>query len=187
MSPGSDPERPPAFEGGESGKPLSRRALTRLAAVQALYQVEMAGQTPARVIAEFLAHRLDDGAAHGSAEGAPPPAELDRALFEALVAGVARESDQLDDMLSAVLAEDWPVERLDRVLRLILRAGAHELEHFAETPSRVVISEDMTLADGFFFGKEPAMTNAVLDRLAKVLRPDEFPDAGDSLLTEGLS
>lgn len=165
------PESEAASGGARAPEGLSRRGAARLAAVQALYQLELSGGTPPAVIEEFVRHRL------GEEQDGLTLAELDRGLFASLVQGVAKESDQLDDMLSAVLAEDWPVERLERILRVILRTGTYELEHFSGTPARVVISEYVALADGFFLGKEPAMANGVLDRLARELRPDEFPDA----------
>jgi N utilization substance protein B len=165
-------------DGGHPGAPrapdgLSRRGAARLAAIQALYQLELTGATPNAVIEEFVRHRL------GEEQEGLNLAELDRGLFASLVQGVAKERDQLDDMLSAVLAEDWPVERLERILRVILRTGTYELAHFSGTPARVVISEYVALTDGYFLGKEPAMANGVLDRLARSLRPEEFPDSDD--------
>lgn len=150
---------------------LSRRGAARLAAVQALYQLELTESAPDAVITEFVRHRLSEE------QDGLTLIDLDRELFATLVRGVAKEGGQLDDMLSAVLADDWPVERLERLLRVILRTGTYELEHFAGTPARVVISEYVALTDGFFLGREPAMANGVLDRLARVLRPEEFPDA----------
>jgi N utilization substance protein B len=93
-----------------------------------------------------------------------------------LVKGVAAEAASLDDMLAAVLAEDWPVERLETLLRVILRAGAYELGYRPEIPARVAITEYVNLAQAFFHGKEPGMANGVLDRLAHSLRPEEFED-----------
>ena len=165
-------------DGGDAAKlrepeGLSRRGAARLAAVQALYQLDLSGGDPVRVIEEFVRHRI------GEEQDGLTLAELDRGLFASLVQGVAKEAEQLDDMLSAVLADDWPVDRLERILKTILRAGTYELEHFSSTPARVVISEYVALTDGFFLGKEPAMANGVLDRIAHALRPDEFPDAED--------
>jgi len=151
-----------------------RKSLARLAAVQALYQVELAGQSPQRVEREFIEHRFGeeiDGLRLGT---------VDRALFSALVEGAAGEAADLDDMLTAVLPEDWPVERLERLLRIILRAGAYELCARPDTPARVIIKEYVDLAHAFFEGRHPGMVNAILDRLSRVLRPDEFPEAGAS-------
>ena len=174
MSEEGDRPEPQIRKGG------SRRGAARLAALQALYQVELSDNTPEQVIEEFLQHRL-----HEDLDGLKLD-DLDQAHFRALVRGVAKEADQLDDILSAVLAEGWPVERLERILRVILRAGAYELEHDATTPVQVIITEYVALTDDFFLGKEPAMVNGVLDRIARVLRPDEFPDGMGSTL-EGLA
>lgn len=153
------------------GKPLRRKA-ARLAAVQALYQMRMSGDPAERVLEQFLHDRLGepvDGLDLG---------EADRALLALLVRGVAAEEGELDDMLAAVLDEDWPLERLETLLTIVLRGGAYELSARPEVPARVIISEYVHLADAFFGGKEPAMVNGVLDRLARALRPGEFADAG---------
>jgi N utilization substance protein B len=161
-------------EGRKRGPAPNRKSLARLAAVQALYQVELAGEAPERVKREFIEHRL------GEEIDGLRMSTIDRSLFSALVEGAAREAGDLDDMLTAVLPEDWPVERLERLLRIILRAGAHELCARPDTPARVIIKEYVDLAHAFFEGKEPGMANAILDRLSHVLRPEEFPEAGAS-------
>lgn len=149
-----------------------RRSAARLAAVQALYQIGLTGALPETVIEEFLEHRLEEELHDLGLDDA------DRALLDQLVRGVTAESENLDDILSAVLAEDWPIERLELLLRVILRAGAYELAFKAEIPARVAITEYLWLAQAFFEGKEPGMTNGVLDRLARSLRPEEFEDQG---------
>lgn len=146
------------------------RSAARLAAVQALYQVEVGDIRPEVAILDFINNRVDEDLDGISLAG------LDKALFAELVRNVHGEREQLDDMLSAVLAEDWPVERLDSVLRLILRAGAYELASRPETPTRTAISEYVDLAHAFFGGKEPGMANGVLDRLARSLRLEDFED-----------
>ncbi len=140
----------------------------RLAAVQALYQVEMTGASAESVLAEFLAHRLDeevDGLCLAAA---------DRRLLDELLRGTVAERDALDDMLAAVLDENWPVERLEILLRIVMRAGAFELSRRPEVPARVVVAEYVDLAGAFFGGKEPGLVNGVLDRLARTLRPEAF-------------
>lgn len=144
------------------------RRLARLAAVQALYQVALTGGDPAEVLAEFLQHRLEE-----ELEGVRL-GEIDRELFADLVRQGAAQAEPLDDMIAAVLAEDWTVERLETLLRIILRLGAYELAERQDIPSRVVINEYVDLAHAFFEGKEPAMANAMLDRLAHTLRREEF-------------
>lgn len=159
---------------GRTGKAQGtgvRRSAARLAAVQALYQIEMTGAATETVIDEFLAHRLKEEVDGVRLEGA------DRRLLRELVAGIASEATTLDDMLSAVLEEGWPVERLETLLRIVLRAGVYELSERRDIPPRVVIAEYVDLADAFFGGKEPGLVNGVLDRLARSLRPEAFATA----------
>ena len=172
---GRSPEGP-GKAGHSSARAARQRASARLAAVQALYQMELAGSTPEQVIREFLELRLKEDLDGMSL------AEADRRLLSELVRGVAGERDELDDMLAAVLAEGWPLERLEPLLLVLLRAGAHELSARPAVPVRVVISEYLAVADAFFDGKEPAFVNGVLDRMARALRPEAFAgkDAGGS-------
>jgi N utilization substance protein B len=159
---------------GKRGKGGARQSAARLAAVQALYQAELTAAPVEAVLAEFLALRLDeelDGVSLANA---------DRGLLELLVRGVGKERDELDDMLAAVLDEDWPVERLETLLQILLRVGALELSRRPETPVRVVVSEYVDLAGAFFGGKEPGLVNGVLDRLARALRPEAFEAPGAS-------
>jgi N utilization substance protein B len=146
-----------------------RRSLARLAAVQALYQLELnRGLMAESVIAEFARHRLGreiDGELYG---------EADIALFAEIVRGTAADRERLDREISAVLTEDWPLPRLETVLRAILRAGAYELVHRPDIPPRVAISEYTGIAHAFFTGKEPGLANGVLDRLGRILRPVEM-------------
>ena len=148
-----------------------RRGAARLAAVQALYQIELTGATPDRVLREFIAHRL--GAAGNAAEE-ERLGEADGELFTAIVRGASEHRAELDGMVGASLAEGWTLARMDRVLRAILRAGAFELFARRETPARVAITEYLDVANAFYEGKEPGFVNGVLDRLARVLRPEEL-------------
>ena len=95
-------------------------------------------------------------------------------MFADIVRRTAADQERLDAEISAALTPDWPLARLDSVLRAILRAGAFELLHRADVPPRVIISEYTAIAYAFFTGKEPGLANGVLDRLARVLRADEF-------------
>ena len=143
--------------------------------MQALYQVDMSGLSAGEVIREFVALRLtedNDGLRLG---------RIDQELFSVLVEGAESQVADLDDMLTAVLPDDWPVERLEKVLRIILRAGVLELSQGPETPARVIIKEYVDLAHAFFEGREPAMVNGILDRIAHLLRPEEF-DGGAAAL-----
>jgi transcription antitermination protein NusB len=162
MTPAAEPGEPRQRFGG-------RRSLARLAAVQALYQLELnPGADPEAVIGEFARHRLGreiDGDQYG---------EADPALFADIVRGVADDRERLDAMISAALTEDWPLQRLEAVLRAVLRAGAYELTHRPDIPPRVAISEYADIAHAFFSGKEPGLANGVLDHLARTLHPADF-------------
>jgi transcription antitermination protein NusB len=150
-----------------------KRSVARLSAVQALYQIDLSGARPQTVIAEFHRHRLGreiDGEQYG---------EADPALFADIVSGTVERQADLDRAISAVLTPDWPLERLETVLRAILRAGAYELLARADVPARVAISEYLDIAHAFFAGKEPGLVNGVLDRLAHVLRPADFAEDRD--------
>jgi N utilization substance protein B len=149
------------------------RTGARLAAVQALFQSEQAGENPEAVIEQFLRHRLGPNEAEdGLAEGRVPDA--DAKLFARLVRAAARDIEAIDAALTEVLAKDWPMEKLDPVLRAILRAAAAELRQKNDPPMRVVINEYLDIAHGFFLGEEPKFANGVLESLARRFRADEF-------------
>ena len=152
------------------GKPRVGRRAARLAAVQALYQMEITGVEADRVIFEFLSYRLEE-----DMEGLSL-SQIDRAYFTDLVRGVTRERGELDDMILAVMSDDWTPERLALLLLTILRAGSYELGQHAEVPVKAVINEYVDLAHGFLTNREPAFVNGALDRIARYLRPDAFDD-----------
>jgi N utilization substance protein B len=146
----------------------SRRSAARLAAVQALYQMDIAGAGLNEIIAEFESHWLGR-----EVEGAEYlPAEA--AFFRDVVSGVVREQRRLDPLIDAALARGWPLKRIEAVLRAVLRAGAYELDHRRDVPARVVVSEYADVASAFVDADETGMVNAVLDQLARQLRGDEF-------------
>jgi N utilization substance protein B len=159
---------------GKRPPPGKGRSTARLAAVQALYQIELSEGEADQVIAEFTGHRLGE-----SIEG-EKLAKPDAALFAELVRGVVLNRRDLDDMIAAVLTEDWTIERLEILLRCLLRAGAHELADRPDVPARVVISEYVDLADAFYGEKETGLVNGVLDKLARELRPAELALPGGS-------
>lgn len=169
----SDTPKPKADGGKSSGRRPSGLSAARLLAVQALYQRSVAGQSAAEVLREFLQHRIEE-----EVEGLKHAA-VNRGLLTELVEGVSKQEDILDDMLAAVLDEDWTIDRLEILLRALLRAAAFELAERLEVPARVVISEYVDLANAFFDGRETAFVNGMLDRLAHVLRAEEFGDAAD--------
>jgi transcription antitermination protein NusB len=154
----------------ERGRP---RTAARVAAVQALYQSEQSQTNPEAVIDEFIRHRLGELPGTGGFEEGRSP-DADAKLFAYIVRTAAQSQDTIDPMLAESLPEDWPLLRLDPVLRAVMRAGVAELLMADGPPGRVVINEYLDVAHGFFAGDEPRMANGVLDRLARLLRPAEF-------------
>jgi transcription antitermination protein NusB len=149
------------------------RTASRVAAVQALFQAEQAGDNPETVIDQFVRHRLGDlEGQDGFEDGRIPDAEV--TLFSRLVREAVRRQDVIDPLLVEALPGDWPLTRIDPVLRALMRAGAAELSMADGPPAKVVINEYLDVARGFFTGPEPGLANAVLDRLARALRPAEF-------------
>jgi transcription antitermination protein NusB len=150
----------------------NRRGAARLAAVQALYQMDIAATPINEILAEFESHWLGR-----EVEGSQYlPAEA--AFFRQIVEGVVEAQRRLDPMIDRVLAGGWPLKRIEAVLRAVLRAGAWELEAKPDVPARVVISEYVDVANAFLDGEETGMVNAVLDGLARALRGAEFDRAG---------
>jgi N utilization substance protein B len=149
------------------------RTASRVAAVQALFQSEQAGDNPETVIDQFVRHRLGDlEGQDGFEDGRIPDAEV--VLFGRVVREAVRRQTTIDPMLAESLPDDWPLGRIDPVLRALLRAGVAELAMTDGPPAKVVINEYLDIARGFFTGPEPGLANAVLDRLARVLRASEF-------------
>jgi transcription antitermination protein NusB len=146
----------------------NKRSAARLAAVQALYQMDLAGTGLNEILAEFQSHWLG-----GEVEGAQyQPAET--AFFSDIVHGVVREQTSLDPQIDAALARGWPLKRIEAVLRAVLRAGAYELACRSDVPARVVTSEYVDVAGAFVDEDETGLVNAVLDHLARQLRAAEF-------------
>lgn len=152
-----------------------RRSAARLAAVQALYQMEMSGASPESALCE-QEQRAQQPEADLATLVKPDPGFLGD-----IVHGVDRRREELDRTISAVLSDSWPLARLEAVLRAILRAGAWELLARPDIDAAVVITEYVRVAEAFFDGGEPKLVNGVLDRLAATLRkPEETgrPDGG---------
>jgi transcription antitermination protein NusB len=146
----------------------NRRGAARLAAVQALYQMDIAGTGLTEILAEFESHwigREVEGAQYLPAEAA---------FFRDVVSGVVREQRRLDPLVDKVLSEGWPLKRIEAILRAVLRAGAYELGHRGDVPARVVVSEYVDVANAFVDRDETGMVNAVLDRIARQFRAGEF-------------
>lgn len=150
-----------------------RRGAARLAAVQALYQLDVTETSVERVLEEFVRFRLDG---KRTADEDAPTGETDRTLFLKIVRGVGASGAELDEIIGGCLTKEWSLERMDRVLRAILRAGCYELFAIPDIPPRVVISQYVDVANAFFEGKEPGFVNGLLDRVARTLRPDEMQD-----------
>ncbi|MCH7555244.1 MAG: transcription antitermination factor NusB [Proteobacteria bacterium] len=145
-----------------------RLSAARLAAVQALYQMDIAGDGIEDVVAEFLTHRLADWTEDGQS------IDADTDLFATLTRGAGARRDDIDALIVGALAEGWTVERLELLLRAVLRVGTFELMARPETPAKVVIDEYIEVAHAFFGKGPPGFVNGVLDRLAHELRPGEF-------------
>ena len=141
------------------------RSAARLAAVQALYQQEMEGTPLARLLHEFHEHRLgatiEDAQYH----------DAERDFFDDIVQGVSARREEIDGMIAGRLAEGWTLERLDRPMRAILRAGAYELIARADVPVGSAISEYVDVAHAFYDKRESGFVNGLLDAIAKEARP----------------
>jgi N utilization substance protein B len=154
--------------GGKEERKANRRGAARLAAVQALYQMDIAGTGLNDILAEFESHwigREVEGAQYLPAEAA---------FFRDVVSGVVREQRRLDPLVDQVLAQGWPLKRIEAILRAVLRAGAYELGHRSDVPARVVVSEYVDVANAFVDKDETGMVNAVLDQIARQFRAGEF-------------
>ncbi len=148
----------------------ARRAGARLAAVQALYQMEVTGQSAKAVIREFMEDRLgildDDGS---------PVEDADPDLFKSIVTGVIDQQALIDDSIKARLADGWRLERIDSTSRAILRCGVQELATRADLSNAIIIEEYVGIAHAFFGGSEPKFINGMLDKIARDVRPDGVP------------
>jgi transcription antitermination protein NusB len=150
----------------------NRRGAARLAAVQALYQMDIASTGLEEILAEFESHWIGQ-----EVEGEQYlPAEA--AFFRDVVGGVVREQRKLDPLIDEALAKTWPLKRIEAILRAVLRAGAYELDQRRDVPARVVVSEYVDVAHAFVEREETGMANAVLDQIARQLRAAEFEKAG---------
>jgi N utilization substance protein B len=145
------------------------RSAARLYAVQALFQMEAAGQSSDSVIREFEDHRIGRAQVEGQ-----DLAEADLDLFRELVGEAVNWQARIDQMTDRALVAAWPIARIDPTLRALFRAAGAELID-AATPPKVVISEFVDVAKAFFpEGREPGFVNAVLDQMARETRPEAF-------------
>ncbi len=147
-----------------AARPANKRGAARLAAVQALYQMDVAGAGILEVTAEYEQHRLGkeiDGATYR---------EADAQWFRAILSGVIEHQKTIDPTVRQALTDDWPLSRLDSTLRAILRAGVYELIKRIDVPVPVIVSEYVDIAKAFYEDEEPKLVNAVLDRVARKVR-----------------
>jgi transcription antitermination protein NusB len=152
----------------QKARKANKRGVARLLAVQALYQMDMAGTGVNEILTQFESYWLG-----GEIEGVQYlPAE--KAFFCDVVSGVVGQQRELDPLIDEALQSGWPLQRIDAVLRAVLRAGAYELIHRRDVPSRVIVSEYSDVASAFVERDETGMINAVLDQLARKLRAADF-------------
>jgi N utilization substance protein B len=151
-------------DGAPAARPANKRGTARLAAVQALYQMDIVGAGLLEIAAEYEAYRLGkevDGTVYR---------EADAQWFRAILSGVVEHQKEIDPVIGQSLTEDWPLSRLDSTLRAILRAGVYELMKRADVPVAVIVSEYVDIAKAFYDEDEPKLVNAVLDRVARRVR-----------------
>jgi len=152
--------------------------VARLTAIQALYVVDMTGTPLDGILDDFIGNGLGgiallSGAGDAETESPIRLAEPDELLFVDIVRGTWAQCEAIDAMIGGALTGDWTVERLETVLRAILRAGAFELSSRPDIPMKVVISEYVDVTYAFYAGPEPGLVNAVLDRIGRVVRAQE--------------
>jgi N utilization substance protein B len=144
------------------------RSAARLAAVQALYQMEVAGKGLNEILAEFETHWIGNEIEGEQYE------EADMDLFRDVVKGVLADQVAIDRLTDATLQEGWPLRRVEAVMRAVMRGGVYELKGRGDVPARVVIKEYVDVAAAFLGADEVGMINAVLDKLGRKIRADEF-------------
>jgi N utilization substance protein B len=160
---GRGPHRPKRRTEGRS------RSASRLAVVQALYQMELSGEGVETALREFIAHRL------GREIEGEQYAEADEKYFAEIARGVVARQDEIDRMLVRYLVKDWPFDRIDPTMRATLRAAAFELIAYPQVPGRVIVHEYMNVATAFFEeGEETRFLGGVLSRMANDLRPSDM-------------
>jgi N utilization substance protein B len=148
-------------------KPANQRGAARLAAVQALYQMELSGTGVLEIVSEYENFRL------GQELDGEQYLKADPSWFRSIVAGVVRDQRALDPVIADSLVEGWPLSRLDATLRAIMRAGVFEIIERKDVPTPVIVNEYVEIAHAFFEEEEPKLVNAVLDAVARKLRNDK--------------
>lgn len=159
--------------GKPKGSAKARRTAARLNAVQALYQIEQGGADAAQVIGDFERHLI------GKPVDGDEYVKADEALFLAIVSGCSERVAEVDEVLGEVLRSrpgggEQSVDRLEVLIRAILRAATYELVAHTGEPARIVLADYIAVAHGFFGGHEPGLINGILDAVARRLRPDQL-------------
>ncbi len=150
-------------------KPANKRGSARLAAVQAIYQMDLSSAPVAEVVQEYENIRI------GQEVDGETYLDADLGWFRGIVAGVVELQTELDPKINNALPADWPLSRIDTLLRAVMRSGTFELLKRKDVPAKVVINEYLDVAKAFFDEDEPRLVNGVLNRIARELREDEFP------------
>ena len=149
-------------------RPANKRGSARLAAVQALYQMEISNASVSSVVQEYESLRI------GQEVDGDTYLEADLGWFRGIVAGVVELQTQLDPIIHDALPDDWPLSRIDTLLRSVMRSAVFELMKRKDVPAKVVINEYLDVAKAFFEEDEPRLINGVLNRIAQELRENEF-------------
>lgn len=160
----SDPEKP----ADRPEKKANKRGTARLAAVQAVYQMDIAGTTVASLLAEFEAHRL------GQTVDGDDYRQADVLFFKNIVNGVLEYQRDIDVEINETLPANWPLKRIDVTLRSILRCGLYEMKYRQDVAAKVIISEYLDVTDAFYGDDEMHLLNGMLDRAAKTHRKNEL-------------
>lgn len=165
--------------------PPGSRTSARIAAVQALYEMEITDAAADPILGEFMAARWnragqDDADSEEEGNGVAELPPFDDTLLKDIVNGVAAETSSLDQRIGTALTGTWTTERLEVLIRVMLRAGTYELLNKIEVPARVVINEYMSIAHAFFSETEPSLINGVLDKLAREIRVHEMGEKSET-------
>ena len=162
----------------KSSDALLRRGVSRLSAIQAVYQIILFSAVPDDVISAFLNGEIGGEVVEEDldleTEIEVPLMELDAELFVVLVRGVCSMDERLDSIIRESLGGGWNADRLGALEKSILCCGLYEIIEHVKFPARACISEYVDVAHAFFQGAEPAMVNAVLDKVARQVRPEEM-------------
>ena len=144
------------------------KSASRLYAVQALFQMEVSGQTVEAVVREFTNYRFGETIEGDTLQ------DGDIEVLRSIVDVAVNEQAKIDQMTDRALVAKWPIDRIDPTLRALFRAAGSELVA-GDTPPKVAIVEYVQVAEAFFpEGREPKFVNAVLDHMAREARPEAF-------------